>query len=77
MNPREEYEQDPQAWVDDHTVDGIRPHIPQSHDDREEVMAEILWTWSADDLERTKNEIMADWDGVADTGALNIVRGTE
>jgi hypothetical protein len=28
MNEREEYEADPQSWVRDNTVDGIRPHIP-------------------------------------------------
>ena len=41
MTEREEYEADPQAWTEAHTVDGIRPHIPQSkqtHDEREKVM---------------------------------------
>jgi hypothetical protein len=64
MTEREEYEADPQAWTEAHTVDGIRPHIPQSkqtHDEREKVMLQI----------------MADWDQVADTGALNIIRGQE
>ncbi len=57
MNPREEYEQDPQEWIKAHTVDGIRPHIPQSHDDRENIYKEILMKWSAEDIERIKREI--------------------
>lgn len=61
MTPREEYEADPQAWIEEHTIDGIRPHIPQSHEAREEVMRQLL----------------ADWSGVADTGEFNIIRGTE
>lgn len=61
MTPREEYEQDPQAWTEEHTVGGIRPSAPQSAEDRA----------------RAYREIIADWSGIADTGEINIIRGSE
>jgi len=45
-------------------IDGCQNEDPapvQTHEEREQVMKEIL----------------ADWSSVADTGAMNIIRGTE
>jgi hypothetical protein len=50
------YESDPEGWIRDHTVDGIRPHIPrsqQSHAEREEVMRQLLVNWEQLDIDET------------------------
>jgi hypothetical protein len=44
---------------------------------RQQIHAELLDRWVKEAPERTKHAIMADWSEVADTGEINIIRGTE
>jgi hypothetical protein len=80
MTDREEYEADPQGWIKRNTVDGIRPHRPMTEEEmerRQQIHAEFLDRWVKEDPERIKSQIAADWSEVADTGEINIIRGTE